>query len=439
MKKQINAIAVLLMFLVSMMPAVIAADTNDDFEITKVEIDDFDVVDFETEKTIGPVYAGEQLKIEVSWKGKDNISETEAKIRVGLADIEEETDFFTVRAGWEDSETLVLNLDPDIFDIEDESENERVYRLHIEMEDEDGNTLDIENIKLRVVNQRHLVEVYDINFPNGREVKAGEIFQVNVGVKNRGHSTEEDVGVKVSIPELGLSTRSDKFDLYTENEFLSDDFDDDDFPFKLYRTLFIPVPLNTVSGVYDVVVEVEYDDGDKINKETTSVTISSGVAPSDAVISIADTSEEIAQGKGAVYKLMFANLGNQAGTYTVEVTGVSGWGAARVDPQAITIGPDETREVFIFVSADENADLGEQSFQAKVKAGNTVVKTFDLKANVVGSASPSGILDVKDGLQVGFLILLVILVILGIILLAKRLGKDGKEEEPFIEEDQTYY
>jgi len=448
MKKQFNAIAILLVLVLSMVP-VMASNTTDDFEITEIELNDDDV-DILNGDLYGPVYAGEELEIEVSWEANltgDDDDERDAKITVKLADEKAETDWFTIRDGWTGKERLTLDLDLDAFDLDDDDLNgndfdiddlEKVYRLHVEMEDENGNTVEIDNIRVRVVNQRNLVQIYDVNFPNSREVKAGEIFQANIGVKNLGHKNEEDVKITVSIPELGLSTRSDRFDLYTEEEYLEDRFDDDDFHYKLYRTLFIPIPLNTISGVYDVEVEVEYDDGDKSDREVYSLTVSSGVAPSDAVISVADTSEQMTRGKGAVYKLMFANLGNQAGTYTIEVSGVSGWGTARVDPQTVTVGADETREVFIFVSADENANLGSEDFNVKVKTGNSVVKEFDLTANIVG-ATASDIVDVKDGLQIGFLILLVILVILGIILVAKKLGKNGKEEEPFIEEDQTYY
>lgn len=440
MKNQIKAMAVLLVFLASLLPVAIAGNTTDDFNIVKIELDDHEFMAPFGDEVFGPVYAGDNFEIEVFWEASENLTdETEAKIRVELADVEEETDFFTVRPGWEGSEKIVLELDPSVFDEDDaNADDEVVRRLHIEMEDEDGNRMDIDSFKIRIVNKRESVQVFDVNFPNGREVKAGQVLQANIGVKNLGHTEQEDVLVSMSIPELGISTRSDRFDLHTERRFNEDAFDDDDFQFKLYRTLFLQIPLNTVSGVYDVDVEVEYDDGDKVDRETFSVVVSSGVAPSDAVINIADTSQEVAQGKGTVYKLMFANLGNQAGTYTVELSGVSNWGTARVDPQTITVGPDETKEVFIFVSANEDANLGTQNFQAKVKRDNTAVKTFDLQANVVKETGITDITNVKDGLQIGFLILLVILVILGIILVAKRLGKNGKEE-PFVEEDQTYY
>jgi hypothetical protein len=443
MEKQIKTIAVLLMFLASVLPA-IASNTTDNFEITKIVLngdDGFDFNDFNSgDIEFGPVYAGEKLRVKVFWKADENLSEDEdysARIRVELADVEEETEWFTVRQGWEGYETLVLNLDPDVFDIDDADELEKTYRLHVIMEDENGDEVEVDNIMIKVVNQKHYVEIYDVNFPNGKQVKAGQILQVNVGVRNRGHTTEEDITVKVSIPELGLSTRTDKFDLYTENEFLSDAYDDDDFHYKLYKTLFLPIPLDTVSGNYDLDVEVTYNDGDNVETKTYTITVTSGVAPSDVIINIADSSLQVTRGQGAAYKLTFANLGNEAVTYTIDVSGVSEWGTARVDPKTITIGKDETKEVFIFVTADEDAPLETQTFKATVKTGDTVVKEFELKAHI--KESTTGVTDVKEGLQIGFLILLVVLVILGIILIAKKLGKEGKEEEPFVEEDQTYY
>ena len=61
----------------------------------------------------------------------------------------------------------------------------------------------------------NLIEIYDVNFPYGNNLQAGQVVLASIGVKNIGHSTEEDVYIKMSIPSLGVSQRTNKFDLVT--------------------------------------------------------------------------------------------------------------------------------------------------------------------------------------------------------------------------------
>jgi len=101
------------------------------------------------------------------------------------------------------------------------------------------------------------------------------------------------------------------------------------------------------------------------------------------------------------------------------------------DPSTLTVEADSSREAFVFVSAKEDADSGNKLFSVRVKEGNTVVKEVQLQANVDGQevATTSSF---RSGLEVGFIVLLVVLVILGIILAVNKLR--GKEEP-----EQTYY
>ena len=70
-------------------------------------------------------------------------------------------------------------------------------------------------------------------------------------------------------------------------------------------------------------------------------------------------------------------------------------------------------------------------------SGSAIVKEFDLTANVTAFQSSAS--DIKEGLQIGFAVLLVILIILGIILAAKKIGKSDNYEEPLMDEGETYY
>ena len=80
-------------------------------------------------------------------------------------------------------------------------------------------------------------------------------------------------------------------------------------------------------------------------------------------------------------------------------------------------------------------------FTVRVKEDSSIAKEINLEGNVVALAQESkmGALEnVKTGLQMGFIVLLIILVILGIIILATKAGRRRNAEEGK-DDTQTYY
>jgi|TARA_Y100000310_G_C20592600_1_gene768868 hypothetical protein len=418
MNKQLKLLTVLALLLVSIIPTTVFADHDDELEhiiVNKVEIEGYTMSD--TNGTLSPVYAGERVHIKVFWKTNGNFSDAfDAKINVELNDEEQETEFFTVEQGWIGSYSFVFELSNDL--------EPGVYPVYIDFEDEFGNKEAYPTqLNIEVVSQKHLIEIYDVNFPEGFEVNAGEKFLASVGVKNIGHENEEDVKVTLTIPELGLYQASQKFDLFTEN-YVKYESDDEDDEYKLYKDLYLTIPSNTVSGVYEVVLKVDYEDGSV--EEKYSLVVGAGVAPADNMISIDSETQTFSQGTGAVYTIMFS----ESNDYTINVEGMESWGTSMID---LT-----NDQAYLFVSANEDAPAGTHNFKVKVMAGSTVVKEFDLTSEITGYTAINNS-DIKEGLQIGFAVLLVILIILGIILAAKKIGKTEDYEESLMDEGETYY
>ena len=122
------------------------------------------------------------------------------------------------------------------------------------------------------------------------------------------------------------------------------------------------------------------------------------------------------------------------------------WGSARVDPATMTVQPGMTSEAFVFVTAKDDASLGKHLLSVTVKEGSMILKTLSLEADVKGQApaiTGAGTAQwdqVRKGLEIGFAVLLIILVILGIIIAIGKLRKgNGQEEEPGQDEGQSYY
>jgi len=384
------------------------ATESDDFDISEIQLNN--EYKLTNGDNFGPVYAGEELILKVFWEG---FNDTEARITAELVDEEVKTDYFTVRDNWNGYEVLYITLDADT--------EPGDYILNIEMEDEEGRK-DTFEVNVEVSDQRNLIELYDVNFPQGMNVQAGQLLFTSVGVKNIGHIVQEDIYVKMSIPALGLTTRSNRFDLVTEQ--YADECDSDaceDEEYKIHKDLLLTIPLNAISGTYDVLIEVVYEDGDSLESKTYTLGVS-GEQYSGDVITIDTLTQTGEQGKAIAFWIEYTNPNVE---YTIEIEGIE-FGSARIAKEA--------NGAYVFVSVDENAIIGSHDFIAKVKIGSNVVKTFNLNVDVVKSKV---LIDVKKGLELGFSVLLVILVILGIIVAAKKLRRD--KEEPIIDEDQTYY
>ena len=205
--------------------------------------------------------------------------------------------------------------------------------------------------------------------------------------------------------------------------------------------MYLKLP-EDANGKYTLKFTVTYNRGHTTEEQTFDLLVKGQSRPTvpSSTVSIDTTSQTIQAGKGAVYKLMFSNLGQQPVTYSVDIAGVSGWGTTRVDPDTVTVMPDTTADMFVFVAASENTKSGVQPFTLNIKQDGQVVKQLGLTANVQGASASSddSFKNIRQGLEVGFIVLLIILVILGLILAARKLGGGSKEsmEEP---SSKTYY
>ena len=127
------------------------------------------------------------------------------------------------------------------------------YKLRLVIADRNNDAI-IQNYELHLGAQRHLLRVDDVNLfsaGHGNQVVSGDPLLANVRVKNLGDRTEDDVKVRVSLPELGVmgtkyidSIRSDKSE-ETGN-------------------LYLKLPKCAEPGDYPVAVEVSYDNGKRV-------------------------------------------------------------------------------------------------------------------------------------------------------------------------------
>lgn len=434
MKNAIKTLFVLILTLVSV-TLVAAAD----FSIDRVDVDGV------TASTSGKalyVERGTTVPVTVYVSGSSTgktAYDARVQVYVGgyeYGKVEAVSEIFEIVPNVSYKETLRLKMPEDMKATDK-------YTLNVEVFDDDQSTK--RTYTLFVKESRHLLNIYDVILNPASNVQAGQPLFVTVRIENMGDNVEDSIKVTASMPKLGVEASEYVDELIRERD---EDQSDNEYRKNDAATtneLMLLVPEDAKEGDYELHVELNYNRGygasnDAVDEKVLTVhvkgakEVSTGTATATALVNVDNSNQRAAIGEGAVYKVSIANLGKEAQTYSVEAVGVNAWGTSRVDPQALIVPADKTGEALVYVSPAENADSGVKSFTVKVKdsAGN-VVSEKALTLDVVNAQS--GSYDAfKKVLEVGFIVLLIILVVLGIVLVAKKLG--GSEDSV---EGQTYY
>ncbi len=308
------------------------------------------------------------------------------------------------------------------------------YDLRIRVASRTGGTQEM-LYRLHLKGVRHDIVIKDVVFSPNDEVVGGRALLSTVRVKNVGEKDEEGIKVSVAIPALGLEA-SDYIDELEADESTTSE------------ELYLRVPTCAESGVYDVIVTVEFDEGyESVTMQKTIAIVESEVcAPvtedgGKTIITVPE-SQNVAKGTGGVvFPITITNLGKSAKTYTLAVSGVDAFGTYRIDPSSvIVVKGGEAKSAYVYITANDNAQAGEKVFAIDVSTDGDS-KQITLKANVVEQQSAaSGLGKVRTGLLIGLGVLVVILIILGFVIgFSKMKGKEDEEEADEELGGQTYY
>ena len=421
---KIKNLLVLTVFLVGML-AFSGFASALDLNILEVELDRTEL-DPSGLNTVYSFEKGQEMEVRVQFEALNDLDDVELYVFLTGIDLDgrvyDSTNVFSAKANRVYTKKLTLEL-PDKMDRDE-------YKLRVEVAGRNTDTV-TETYNLEVETDRHNVEVRDVVLSPSNGVKAGRALLATVRVNNFGETEENDVKVTFSIPELGVSA-SDYIDE------LEEDGEEDQ---KSTEELYLRIPVCADAGVYDAVVEVRFHDGDRVERKTMPVEViadetcgkssDSMKSSGKSTITVGPESQDIAKGGSAVYPVTITNGGN-AKTYVVSVTG-GDFGSFSVSPSnVVTVGRDETKTVYVQASVNSNAPSGTQVFGVDIQSGDSVVSSVTLQANVVGGST--GSVDLKRALEIGLIVLVVILVILGLIIGFNKLKEDDDKTE-----GETYY
>ncbi|MEK6812557.1 MAG: hypothetical protein AABX86_00380 [Nanoarchaeota archaeon] len=412
--------------------ASMAAVSAANFVLTQVEVNDVDMV---SGKTLN-VERDENLFIEVEVSCETRSDDARVRARIDgyeFGTVEDITPIFECNPGQTYKKTLNVHVPYDI----DASQR---YSLRVEAFDRIDSTERVADLVIE--EQRHNVNLFDI-VTNPTQVRAGSPVFVTVRIENLGYKAEDNVKVTANIPELGVSSSGYlQDDLITEDEEERERFDDDDEQ-STSITLMLRIPEDAATGTYTVDVVAEFNRGHDFITGSKPVFVQAQERPvqqAEALITVDSSSKQITAGEETGYRIMIANIGGEAGLYTVEVDGVDSWGYSRVEPAFTQVRGGSTGEVWVFVKARPDAQEGTYNFVGRVMEGTQVVKELVLHARVEqGVEQKVQAVDLRVILAALFILLVVVLIVLAVILTARKANKGKPEEVSGTTTTTTYY
>lgn len=320
------------------------------------------------------------------------------------------------------------------------------YKLNI-LVSARGQQVESYQFDLKLDQMRHSVIIRDVVISPSRQVLAGRPFTVMARIQNLGEKDEETVKVVAKVPAFGLVSENAEF----IDEITGGPEDDA----VTSEQIYLRVPADAQPGLYDVIVEVVYDEYTKKETAVTKIEVvnpnyqapqAPGQQPANdqpaqpkgkTVITVGPEMQDVVKGQGgAIYPVTIANQGATAKNYVVGVAGTEPFATVQLSPSNIvTLDPSATETVYVYVSAREDAQVGAHTFAVEVRSADKLLQQVSLTANVVEGA-PAAKNDLRKGLEVGLIVLIVVLIILGLIIAFAR-SRKGDGEEPVA--GQAYY
>jgi hypothetical protein len=374
---------------VLLLVSTVSAATTEAVTIDSVKIDGL----YDTGSEDISVIAGETVTVKVYF----NASVTAADVRVKAeiegtkVDVESKTSSFNLEEGKRYTKTLTLRVP---YELQDEASDD--LALNIKVWNGEFKTEHSE-ITLRVQRPSYNADVMSISA--SQTAQAGDLFAVDVVLKNTGYNSLDDLRVTTKISELGVERTSYFGDLVslecTESSESCDEDDEDTSRGRFY----LQIPYDAKSGIYTI--EVEAVNSDLSVSEVSQVVVKNNL-PSVAIKSGSD--------------LLLVNPTNKLKVYKV---------VTPADEQLVVLQAGSSKTVPVTIEADSE---GKYDFEINVFSGDELVDTVAFSGEAENQKVTNPIVVLTVILSIIFIVLLIVLVIL--------IGKKPEKTEEF---GESYY
>ena len=334
------------------------------------------------------VIAGETIEVQVIFTALEDASDVKVEVEVEgeKQDADVTTQSFTVENGLRYVKTLVLRVPYELND--DVSED---MALNLKLWNGDFKTEHPE-ITLRV--QRPSYNAGIMSISSSQTVEAGDLFPVDIAIKNTGYNDLDNLYVTAKIIELGIEKTAYFGDLVA----IDDDNDDSES-----KRFYLQIPYDAQNGIYSLEVEVE--NNDLIVTEVKQIYVQNDFSSN---VIVESSRQVVAANQDAEYNLVLVNPTNKLKVYRVIVES-SGDLSTSPNTALVSVPAGSSKTFTVTANA---ASEGEYSFNVNVFSGEELVSTTALTLNADGNAVKGSIVALTIILVIVFLVLLAVLVVL---------------------------
>lgn len=310
------------------------------------------------------------------------------------------------------------------------------FDLKLSFVDEDGDTLE-KSYQIKITPQKNPFAASLISLSPEDNVQAGKSLGVSINLRNTGVQPLEGIVLKVSIPELDISS----------SRFI------DQFKGGQAADFVLRIPDGTTAGTYTLRTEVTSQlSGNTETREIPFTVVGKALQLSANQLSVSVPFFEQNlnnDGSEVVYPITLKNNGMSSNVYTLLLSHNDNVNLRLSESNTFIIGASESKTVNVYVSSTGKS-AGKQTFFVDIKSGDKLLNQVVLRANISGTASA-----LLTGLKTFFKwILIMVAVVLagiglffGIIKLMASENKSGSEETtadlaseiPDTAEGEAYY
>jgi len=207
------------------------------------------------------VSPGEVVPVWVQFTADDNASDVTIEVEIkGRNGVSVSRDLSDIEAGTTYPVLLSLKL-PETDDLSE------VFTLYVTVASNTDEVVEIFDVQVKVQRESFTMDILSVDYSS--QVEAGDIIPVSVVAKNVGYNRADDNYVVVSIPALGVSTRGYAGDLVPVEDYA--EYDNGSEEDSVFKTVYLKIPSDALSGVYEVKVAVYNDDTETVVTKLISV------------------------------------------------------------------------------------------------------------------------------------------------------------------------
>lgn len=371
----------------------------------------------------------DEIEVEVKVENKGNFDVDDISIEWGLAESDlsefiidlDEVKEVNIKDGDEEIFTFTFTITEKELEV-DFDELGSSYVLFVRatgtIDDNNAGALDGQDTcastmaDVRIEQEDNFVVLYDLEFTNN--IACGSELHITADVYNIGDRDQDDVAVKISNAELGIS----ELVSYNEIEAFKDERLD----------VFIEIPEDADEKSYVFNLEVIDEDGDVYENDYDSelsrfnmvVTVVGSCGVGTTAVVSASLESGGKAGESMAIKATITNPGDSSSTYNINAAGFASWAnSVDVSPETLIIGAGESRDTKFVFDVKKDAS-GEKTFNIEVLSEGQFVMSQPVSVQIEKSGFSLGGED-PTFMIIG--IILTILILVAIIILIVRLAK----------------